>query len=402
MVDRRDVLKAGLAAFPLAWWPWRAKAAEHEEATAVAPRPLDILVLGGTGFLGPHFVEAALARGHRLTLFNRGRRAPSRFDGAAFSGVEQLRGDRRSDFSALGATRRWDVVLDTSAYFPADVVRSATLLASRVGLYQIVSSISVYARQDMPNDEDSALAALDDPSVERVDGETFGGLKALCEAAAERVLPGRTCVVRPGLIVGPGDPTDRFTYWPARADRGGEMLAPGTPRDPVQMIDVRDLAAFQLRLLERGATGVLNALTRPGHLSMGDVVETCLRVAREANTVQCVRAPCDQPPGHDTRATWVPAGFLAERQVSPWQDMPVWMPPDGAYAGFARTSAARAVAAGLTFRPLETTVADTLAWWRSLPEARRAEPGAGLALEREAEVLQAWHAAEAARTRSSG
>lgn len=386
MPHRRDFLLAALAGLPLLSLP------KGLRAGAAPVPPLRILVLGGTGFLGPHFVEAALARGHALTLFNRGRTAPGRFDGAAFAGVEQLRGDRKGDLSALEGDRRWDAVLDTSAYVPADVTRSASLLAGRADNYQIISTISVYARNDAPNSEDSPLATLADPTVETVDGETYGGLKALCERAAERAMPGRTTVVRPGLIVGPGDPTDRFTYWPARADRGGEILAPGSPEAPTQFIDVRDLAAFLLHLFETRATGIYNADAAPGSLTMGALLDACRAVAKRMNVVQCVRAPCEQPPGHDASATWVPAAFLAEHGVRPWQDLPAWIPAEGDYAGFGRTATARAQAAGLRQRPLEETVADTLAWWRTLPEARRAEPKAGLSAEREAEVLRAWHA----------
>ncbi|MCD9030825.1 NAD-dependent epimerase/dehydratase family protein [Luteimonas sp. Y-2-2-4F] len=392
MAMRREILMAGLAGLS---WPLLSACAATGGAGREPRRSLRILVLGGTGFLGPHFVEAALARGHRLTLFNRGKSHPARFDGARFAGVEQLRGDRRSDLAALEGERRWDAVLDTSAYFPADVTRSASLLAERADRYLLVSTISVYARHDRANDEDSELARLEDPTVEEVTGETYGGLKALCEAAAERAFPGRTAVVRPGLIAGPGDETDRFTYWPARADRGGEILAPGTPADAIQCIDVRDLADFLLHLIERGRTGTFNANSPPGALTMGALLDGCRAVARRMNTIQCVRAPCEQPPGHDSTLTWVPADFLAAQEVRPWQDLPVWMPATGEYAGFALASTARAEAAGLRRRPLEDTVADTLEWWRQQPEARRAAPKAGLAPAREAEVLRAWHRAQA-------
>lgn len=389
MTSRRELIKAGLAAAALAALPGCASRA----ALADADRMLDILVLGGTGFLGPHFVDAALARGHHVSLFNRGRSNPTRFDGAAFAGVEQLRGDRKSDLSALGSNRRWDAVLDNSAYIPADVTRSASLLAARTRHYLLVSSISAYARFDTPGqDEDAPLAVLANPDLTEVNGETYGGLKAACERAAQAQLPGRTTIVRPGLIVGPGDHTDRFTYWPARADRGGEILAPGAPEDPIQCIDVRDLAAFLLLVFEQRHVGTYNADAAPGALAMGSLLDACQRVARAMNTHQCVRAPCPQPPGHDSTLTWVTADFLEARKVAPWQDMPVWVPARGDQAGFGRISTARAQAIGLTYRPLDTTVADTLAWWREQPDARRAAPRAGLSPEREAAVLAAWHA----------
>ncbi|HZH43008.1 MAG TPA: NAD-dependent epimerase/dehydratase family protein [Lysobacter sp.] len=356
-------------------------------------RPLKILVLGGTGFLGPQFVEAARARGHTLTLFNRGKTNPERFAGEDYRDVEQLHGDRKTDLSALEGAREWDAVLDTSAYIPADVTRSAKLLAPRVKHYLLISTISVYARNDLPGmDETAPLIVLADPTVTRVTGETYGGLKALCEKAAEAELPGRTTIVRPGLIVGPGDPTDRFTYWPARADRGGEILAPGTAQDPTQFIDVRDLAEFLVHLIEQRTIGVFNADAPAGALTMGRVLESCREVARRMNTIQCITTPCEPPPGASSTLTWVRADFLATHKVSPWQELPAWIPAQGEYAGFGRVSTARAQAAGLRYRPLDETVHATLEYWRSLPEARRAKPKAGLSPAREAEVLKAWHA----------
>ena len=390
MQSRRDLLKTGLAGAVLAALP----ACARNIAGAPAPgAPMKILVLGGTGFLGPHFVAAARARGHELTLFNRGKSNPARFAGEEFADIEQLRGDRKLDLTALGGDRRWDAVLDTSAYLPADVTRSARLLAPRVDRYLIVSTISVYARTDTPGqDEDAPLATLADPTVTEINGETYGGLKALCERAAEAELPGRTMVVRPGLIVGPGDTTDRFTYWPARADRGGEILAPGSAADPTQFIDVRDLADFLLLALEQRHAGTVNADAPAGSITMGGLLATCQNVSRRMNTIQCVRAPCPQPPGHASTLTWVPADFLEKQGVAPWQDMPAWIPAQGDYAGFGRISTARAHALGLRTRPLEETVAATLEYWRSLPEERRRKPKAGLSPEREAEVLKAWHA----------
>jgi 2'-hydroxyisoflavone reductase len=205
-------------------------------------------------------------------------------------------------------------------------------------------------------------------------------------------MPGRTTVVRPGLIVGPGDTTDRFTYWPARADRGGEILAPGTPDDPTQFIDVRDLADFLLLALEGRHVGIYNADAPAGSITMGRLLATCQDVSRSMNTIHCVRAPCPQPPGHDSTLTWVAADFLEAQGVSPWQDMPAWIPAEGDYAGFGRISTVRAQALGLRTRPLDETVAATLEYWRSLPRERVAQPKAGLSPQREAEVLRAWHA----------
>ncbi|ALN84494.1 tat (twin-arginine translocation) pathway signal sequence domain protein [Lysobacter capsici] len=366
-ISRRDFLAAGAAGAGLLALPSSAR-------TILRPKPRKLLVLGGTGFLGPHFVEIARKHGHTLTLFNRGKTNPDKFSGEQFNDIEQLHGDRKSDMKALEGDRQWDAVLDTSAYLPADVTRSAKLLASRVKQYLIVSTISVYAKNDAPNDETSPLAVLADPNVTEVTGETYGGLKALCEQAAERELPGRTTVVRPGLIVGPGDNSDRFTYWPARADRGGEILAPGSAADPTQFIDVRDLAAFLLATIEGGRFGIYNADAAPGSLTMGALLSECQHAAKAKSSV-----------------TWVPADFLEAQKVSPWQDMPAWIPARGEYAGFGRTSVAKARAAGLQQRPLRETVSATLDWWRALPEERRAKLKAGIAATRETEVLKAWH-----------
>jgi len=369
-IDRREFIAAGAAALSLLALPAGALA-------AAKPKPLKLLVLGGTGFLGPHFVEAARKRGHTLTLFNRGKTNPDKFSGEDYRDIEQLHGDRKTDLSALDGERKWDAVLDTSAYIPADVTRSAKLLAPKVKQYLMVSTISVYAKNDVPADENSPLAVLADPTVDKVSNETYGGLKALCEKAAEAELPGRTTVVRPGLIVGPGDNSDRFTYWPARADRGGEILAPGSAQDPTQFIDVRDLAAFLLATIENGHVGIYNADGEPGALTMGAVLRESQRAAGKKSTL-----------------TWVPADFLEAQKVSAWGDMPAWIPARGEYAGFGRTSVSKARAAGLSYRPLRDTVRDTLAWWRKLPEERRAKPKAGLPAQRETEVLAAWHAQE--------
>jgi 2'-hydroxyisoflavone reductase len=373
MTSRREFLAMSFAAASFAALPAYAKKSRKPGT------PLKILVLGGTGFLGPHFVDAARAKGHKLTLFNRGKTNPTRFSGEEFKDIEQLHGDRKTDMKALEGRRKWDAVLDTSAYIPADVTRSAKLLAKRIDQYVLVSTISVYAKMDTPNQDESApLAKLADPNVTEVTGETYGGLKALCETAAEKEMPGRVTIVRPGLIVGPGDNTDRFTYWPARAERGGEILGPGSADDPTQFIDVRDLAAFLLHVIEQRTYGTFNADAPAGKLTMGALLSTSQRIAATPSTI-----------------TWVPASFLDLQKVSAWQDMPVWIPPEGEYAGFGRVSSAKAQAAGLTYRPLDTTVTDTLAYWRSLPADRRAAPKAGLTPAREAEVLKAWHVAQA-------
>lgn len=359
-ITRRDALKyAGAAALAAATGPLAA-------TEAGAP---SLLILGGTSFLGPHLTEQALARGWRVTHFNRGRRDP---DGVA--GVETLIGDRDGKLEALEG-RRWDAVIDTSGYVPRHVRLSAELLAPSVGYYLFVSSISVYASLATPAAEDAPVGKLEDETVEKVDGATYGPLKALCEQAAERALPDRTGVVRPGLIVGPLDPTDRFTYWPVRVARGGEVLAPGSPDGPLQVVDVRDLAAFMLGLVAERATGTFNAVSPPRRYTMGALLDACVQVA-----------------ANDATVTWVPADFLAAQGVEPWSDMPAWFPPTGDEAAGALVPADRALARGLAIRPLLDTVRDTLAWHATLPEERREKLRAGLDATREAAVLAAWRA----------
>jgi len=360
-ISRRNALRLAAAA---------ALASTAGPLAATGEEPLALLILGGTSFLGPHLTEQALARGWRVTHFNRGRRAP---DGVP--GVETLIGDRDGRLEAL-AGRSWDAVIDTSGYVPRHVRLSAELLAPAVGHYLFVSTISVYASLAVPADEDQPVGRLEDESIEKVDGTTYGPLKALCEQAAREALPGRACVVRPGLIVGPLDPTDRFTYWPARAARGGEILAPNRPGDPLQFIDVRDLAAFILGLVERRVTGTFNAAAPPRRFTMGALLDACVSAA-----------------GSGASVTWVPAQFLAEQGVQAWTDMPAWFPPVGEEAAGALVPVDRALAAGLAIRGLDATVRDTLVWHLSRPPEQRDKLRAGLTAEREAQVLAAWHAA---------
>jgi 2'-hydroxyisoflavone reductase len=347
---------------------WAMGCASTKEGGGSPPKR-KILILGGTGFLGPALVELALPRGHSLTLFNRGKTQPH-----LFPNVEKLQGDRDGNLKALEG-RKWDAVIDTSGYVPRVVRASAELLAPNVGQYLFVSTISVY--KDMSRggvDESHAVATVEDEKTEDV-SQHYGALKALSEKAAEAAMPGRTTIVRPGLIVGPGDPTDRFTYWPVRVARGGEVLAPGDGADPVQLIDVKDLAAFILGLVEGKTTGTFNATGPVQALSMRALLEAC-----------------KQASGSDATFTWAQAAFLEEQKVRPWSDMPVWIPRSSEeVGGMGRVSNARAVARGLTFRPVEDTARDTLAWFKTQPPERQEKLRSGLSAQRESEVLAAWH-----------
>ena len=255
---------------------------------------------------------------------------------------------------------------------------TAELLAPSVSQYLFVSSISVYPDFKAPRDETSAVGKLQDETVEKVDNDTYGPLKALCEKAAEAAMPGRVTVIRPGLIVGPHDSTDRFTYWPARAARGGEMLAPGKPSDGIQIIDGRDLAAFVLDALERRTTGIFNLVSPPALFSIGDIVNESIRAANELSK-----------PSPPPKAVWAPAPFLEAQKVEGWSDMPVWLDAKGDDAAFASTSAARAMKAGLKITPMRKTCHDTLAWHLTRPAAERDKLKAGIAPDREKTVLGA-------------
>jgi len=330
-----------------------------------------LLLLGGTRFLGRAIVEAALARGHTLTLFHRGRTGAS-----LFPGVERLQGDRDGGLDALRGGA-WDAVVDTCGFVPRVVRDSARLLADRAGHYTFISSLSVYSVPARPGaDESAPLARLANPAEEPMSAENYGALKALCERTVEEALPGRALHVRPGLIVGPHDTTDRFPYWPRRVAGGGEVLAPGRSEAPVQFVDARDLAAWVVRMVESRATGAFNATGPAAPLTLGGFLEAC----RAAT-------------GSDARFTWVSEAFLLERGVEPWSEMPLWVPE--ANAGFATVDCRRAIAAGLCFRPLERTLCDTLAWDRANPRAAPAAGGAfgmraSLSPDREAELLSAW------------
>lgn len=366
---RRDFLRGTLAAgAALAMDGTLAQARARKDD----PQPKKILILGGTVFLGPALVEYAQSRGHTLTLFNRGKTRPN-----LFPDLEKLRGDRdpkKGDGLKALEGRKWDAVIDTSGYYPRMVKASAELLAPNVKHYTFISSVSVYEKNDKPGlDETDKVGTIPDPTVEEMgkDFANYGPLKYLCEQAAEKAMPGRTCNVRPGYIVGPGDPSDRFTYWPLRVAKGGEVLAPGTPSDPIQVIDVRDLAGWIIRMIEDNTTGVFNGIGPEKRLTMEGVLD-----ASKASSKS------------DAKFTWVPADFLEKNGVG---ELPIWVPPQGETEGFHRRSLGRALKAGLTFRPIKTTIDDTLAWFKTLPKERQEALRAGLPAKREAEVLELWH-----------
>ena len=326
---------------------------------------MDLLILGGTGFLGRHLVEAALGEGHRPTLFNRGLSEPG-----LFPEVEKLEGDRDGDLSALRG-RRWDAVIDTCGYVPRVVGASARILADAVDHYTFISSISVYSDDiALGADEGAQVRELPDPTIEEVTGETYGGLKALCERAVEETMPGRVLNVRPGLISGPHDPTGRFTYWPRRVAAGGEVLAPDHEERKVQYIDVRDLASWIVKMLEERRTGTFNAAGPDYELRMGRLLEECEVVA-------------------GAEPVWVSEDFLEKKGVEPFTELPLWVPRK--YAAMLAVDCSKAIEAGFAFRPLSETIEDVLDWDRATGAGR--EPAAGLRPEREQELLRAWRGA---------
>jgi 2'-hydroxyisoflavone reductase len=323
---------------------------------------MKLLILGGTRFLGRHLVEAALARGHEPTLFNRGRTAPE-----LFAGVERLRGEREGDLALL-RRRSWDAVVDTCGYLPRIVRRSAQVLRDSVDRYLFVSSISVYADSATAGqDEQSPRAQLPHPECEDIPNH-YGALKAACEDEVRALFGERATLVRPGLIVGPFDPTGRFTYWVQRVGHGGTVLAPPSPDYPVQFIDARDLAAWMLDVVEAGYAGAFNATGPATPLAFGAFLDECRRAL-----------------GTQVEFVWPDAGFLAEHEVAPWTELPLYAGEDA--RGLCQVDLARALAAGLRLRSVGETCADTARWAAALAPPE----GVGLSAAREAELLRAWH-----------
>jgi 2'-hydroxyisoflavone reductase len=358
----------------------RPNEAPHDDTAGKAAAPLNMLILGGTGFTGPEQVDYALERGHKVTLFNRNRTRPDMFKGK----VDQLIGDLSADVSALKG-KKFDVVLDNPTTFPFWVRNAAQHLAGNVGHYIFISTLSVYADNSVPDkDEQDGTSPMPegvDPytTVREHAGQYYGALKTFSEQEVAKHYGRAHTIVRPGLIVGPLDRSDRFTYWPARIDRGGEVLAPGTPNDPSQIIDSRDLAEFMIRLAENKVYGTFNAVGPAKPTTMAEVLYGIKAVTTAGASF-----------------TWVPNEFLVAQGVRGWRHMPIWLPPEGRTAGFLRRSNAKAVAAGLTFRPLADTAKVTLDWHKTRPEAEQKATlegtVAGIPPTKEAEVLAAWKA----------
>jgi 2'-hydroxyisoflavone reductase len=342
---------------------------------------MKLLILGGTIFLGRHLVEAALEQGHDVTLFNRGLHGAD-----LYPDVEKLQGNRQSDLTALQG-RQWDAVIDTNGFVPSHVRSSTQILAHTTPLYTFISSISVYADlSHVDVDETAPVETLTQEQLEEAEqivppmqgtiarayGASYGALKALCEQAAEETIPGRVLTIRPGIIVGPYDYSDRFTYWVHRIARGGEVLAPGRPDRHVQIIDARDLAEWIIRMLEAQQTGTYNATGPEKQLTMQQILETCKSVS-----------------GSNARFTWLNDTFLLEAGAVPWSQVPLWLPETDDAVGLNTMSLKKVLATGLTFRPLAQTAQDTLAWDRQRPEEVQWQ--AGLNTDDEARFLQAWH-----------
>jgi 2'-hydroxyisoflavone reductase len=326
-----------------------------------------ILVIGGTRFLGRHLVEEALGRNHDVTLFNRGKSNPD-----LFPQLETILGDRERDLKKLQqASQGWDTVVDVAGYLPRLVRLSAEALKETVGRYAYISSISVYSNFGKVGiNESDPVGTIEDEATEEITEETYGPLKALCEGVVQEVYGERAQIIRPGLIVGPHDPTDRFTYWPVRMSRGGDVLAPQRPEAPIQIIDVRDLSAFILKLIEENVSGIYNATGPDYELSLGKLLDVSKQLT-----------------GSNANIHWASVNFLNQHGVQAWSDMPTWIPDDEEGVGFSRVDVSKAIAAGLKFRPLEETVRDVLAWAQTRPANH--EWRAGLTAEREADVLAA-------------
>jgi 2'-hydroxyisoflavone reductase len=363
---RREFIQFSAAAVSAVGLAGLNTAASSTPTAGPTVKPMKLLILGGTGFIGPHMVQAALDHGHEVTIFNRGKSNPG-----LFPGVEELIGDRDGDLDSLKG-RDWDAVIDNTGYVPRHVRDSADLLQGHVGRYLFTSTGSVYALNQERLDEDSKLLDVPEPDSEDVN-KYYGELKVLCEQAVTERYGEAATIVRPHIVAGPGDKTDRYTYWPVRIDRGGEMICPGDPLNPVQYIDVRDLSGFCLHLVERNIPGIFNG-AGPCYSELG--MQEFIYAVRGVTSSK-------------VEFTWIDEAFLAEHGIELF-GFPLWISVNSDYRGLARVGIERSVANGLTLRPLAVTALDTLEWFKAQPADRREK--LNLNLERDAAVLQAWHA----------
>ena len=367
--NRREFLKASFlgGAAVAAGLPKLSSAGEEN----IQNNSLDLLVLGGTGFIGPHMVREALRRGHNVTLFNRGKT-----NNELFPDLETIKGDRAGDLENL-ENRRWDAVVDNSGYMPQYVQNSARTLSPNIGHYLFISSISAYEGFAQPINEDSPLATMEDENAQEFSWDYYGALKARCEKRAiEEIGEDRLTVLRPTYVCGPGDHTDRFTYWPVRTQKGGEMLWAGTPASEIQIVDVRDLANFTVDSVERRIAGTYNMVTPTGSYTMGNLLEDS----------QAVLAATVEP-------VWVDDAFVEEQGAEAEGALPIWHPSAGPSAHVSSVSGKRARAAGLKNRPVRETIRDLMTWWNTLPEERITNARFGMTAEKEAELIAAWKAA---------
>lgn len=331
----------------------------------MTPIILKILILGGTSFLGPHLVNELQTRGHEITLFNRGIQNPT-----LFADVEKLHGNRDGNLEALKG-RRWDAVIDTSGYVTRVVEASSQILSKATQHYTFISSISVYENFLAQSiDETYPVDKLEDEKVEEITEKTYGPLKAACEKIIQKYFPSRALIIRPGLIVGPGDPTDRFTYWPTRIAEGGEILAPGNPSQRVQFIDVRDLAKWIVQMIEKEATGIYNATGPAIPLTFDQLLKECIPFATRAVEVK-----------------WIDEEFLLKHHVQDWSELPLWLSSKRNMPGFQHINTEKAIQAGLTFRPLSETIKATLEWSALRNQSSKQ---AGLNREKETELIGLW------------
>jgi 2'-hydroxyisoflavone reductase len=367
MINRREFLSNAIAVvlasrFAAAFAGDKATPGKKSTAEKAAPAKQMTVLIIGDGFVAARVAEVARRRGHTVTLAHRGVRKTG----------QVLKGEDNDEL-AVSEGQHWDAVVDTSAHVPVDITRLSPAVVSSAGYYLLLSSTSVYAKLDKPGiDESGPVQKTNEPGAQMATDATASALQALCETAAEKAMPGRVCVVRAGLTAGPGDPSGRFTYWPVRVARGGDVLAPGKPTDFVQFIDVRDLADFIVLCAEQRTLGIFNADGKGGAPTMGALLDTCKKVSKS-----------------DARFVWADQAFLAHQQISFYRDMPVWAPAGGEYSGFGQLSSAKAQAAGLHYRPLAETVKDTLAWYIEDPAAAKTLLRAGLSAKREADALKA-------------